>query len=112
MEDETDAADLRAQVISVLISDAKKLDEAELESEAVPHEVEDRLLGDGGDPAAHFAEHHHSDGREGEDPDQRIAEDRARLGGEHQLADVDEPADRSHDPERQLKRIQDCPRSV
>ena len=101
-----------AQVISVLTSDANRGDEAELQAEPVAHQVEHRLLGDGGDTAAHLAEHHDADGREGEHPDQRIAEDRSRLGGEHQLADVDEAADRGHDAERQLKRIQGCPRSA
>ena len=101
-----------AQVISVLISDAEQRHQAELQAEPVAHQVEYRLLSDGGDPAAHLAEHHDADGREGERPDQRIAEDRSRLGGEYQLADVDEAADRGHDPERQLKRIQGCPRSA
>ena len=45
-----------AQVIRVLISEASKRHQPELEAEPMPHEVEHRLLGDGGDAAAHLAE--------------------------------------------------------
>ena len=83
-----------------------------MQAEPVAHQVEHRLLGDGRDPAAHLAEHDDADRRESEHPDQRIAEGRAGLGREHQLADVDEAADRGHDPKRELKRIQAGPRSV
>ena len=71
----------------------------------MPHEVEHRLFGDGGDAAGHLAEHHHADGRESERPDEGVAEDRSGLGCEDELADVDETADGSHDAKRQLKRI-------
>jgi len=37
---------------------------------------------------------------------------RPGLRRENELADVDEAADRGHDPKRQLKRIQDRPRCV
>jgi hypothetical protein len=112
MEDQPHAAKLGGAGDQGAHQRSQQGEEPELEPEAVAHEVEHRLLGDRGDPPAHLAEHHDSDGREGEHPDQRVVEDRAGLRREHQLADVDETADRSHDPKRQLKRIQDCPRSA
>ena len=82
------------------------------------HQVEHRLLGDRRDAAAHLAEQPMIPiVDERERPDQRIAERSTRLGGEDQLADVDEAADRGQDPEGQLKRIEvssiclTCPRA-
>ena len=49
--------------------DADKHDEAELQAEPVPHEIEHRLLGNGGDPSAHLGQNDDSDRRESEYPD-------------------------------------------
>ena len=101
-----------AQVMSVLTSDATKVTRPSLSPSRWRMRLNTGCLAIAGDAAAHFTEHDDADGRQGEHPDQRVAEHRAGLGREHELADVDEAADRGHHPERQLKRIQGCPRSA
>jgi hypothetical protein len=68
-------------------------------------EVEDRPLGDRGDPAAHLRVHDDPDDADDDDPEELKAEGRSGLGVEHQVADVDETADRGEDPERDLQEL-------
>ena len=74
-----------------------------LETDAFSNGVEDRFPGDRSDSAAHLRVHddpHHSDD---DHPQQLVAERRARGDVEHEVTDVDEAADRSEDPERDLE---------
>ena len=91
---------------------ADQCNQPQLEAEAVAHQAKHRLPGDRRHAPAHLAEHAHADRAEHEHPNEGIAEHGTGLGGKDELADVDEPADSGHDPERQLKRIQGYPRSA
>ena len=101
-----------AQVISVLISDATSVTSPSLRPSRWRIRLNTGCLATAATRPLISPNTMMPIGREGEHPDQRIAEDRPGLGGEDQLADVDEAADGGHDAERQLKRIQGCPRSA
>jgi hypothetical protein len=112
VEDHAEAADLGGGGDQRAEERCDQREQAELEAEPMADEAEHRLVGNGGDSAAHLAEDDDADGRDGERRNERIAEHRAGLPGEDQLADVDEAADGRHDAEGQFKRIQGCPRSA
>ena len=77
--------------------------EPRLEPDAFSYRVEDRLAGDRSDPPAHLRVHDDADHSDDDDPEQLVAERRAGGDVEHEVADVDEAADRSEDPERDLE---------
>ena len=70
------------------------------EAGPLAHEVEDGPPGDRRDTAAHLRVDDDPDHPDDDDPEQLEPERRARLRVEHEIADVDEAADRRHDPER------------
>ena len=74
-----------------------------LEAEPLSHGIEDRLARDRRDAAAHLRVRDDPDHADHDDPEELIAEGRARGDVEDQIADVDEPSDRGEDAERDLK---------
>ena len=73
------------------------------EAHPLAHDVEHGALRDRGDPAAHLRVDDDPDHADDDHPEQLVAERRAGLDVEDEVADVDEPADRRQDPERDLE---------
>jgi hypothetical protein len=81
-----------AHVIRFTISEAMSVASAD--------EIEDGPTRDRRDATAHLGEDDDPADAEDDDPEQLEAEERAGLRVEDEIADVDEAADRRHDPER------------
>ncbi len=105
LQHDRDAADLgrAGQEVHDLRRDQRP--EARAEADPLAHEVEDGTLRDGGHPSAHLRVHDDPDDADDDDPQQLEAERGSCLGVEDEVADVDEPADRRHDPERDLEEL-------
>ena len=89
-----------AHVIRLTTWEAMSVAETGAETGALADEVEDRALGDRGYASAHLRVDDDPDHADDDDPQQLVAEGRAGLGVEDEVADVDEAADRREDPER------------
>ena len=69
------------------------------------HRVEHGALRGRGHPAAHLRVDDDPDHADDDHPEELVAERRACLDVEDEVADIDEPADRGQDPERDLEEL-------
>ena len=79
--------------------------ESRAEAGPLADEVEDRALGDRGHPPAHLRVDDDPGDADHDHPQELVAEGRARLRVEDEVADVDEAADRREDPERDRENV-------
>ena len=77
-----------------------RVDQGHPDAEPLADHVEDRLPGHRGHPAGHLGEQGHADRAHQHGPGERHAETGAGDAAGDQVPDVDEAADRRHDPER------------
>ena len=105
LEDDRDAADLRRQRQQIDRQRRDKRDHPGAQPKPHPHDIKHRAPGHGRDAAGHLGEHHDPDDAKRHDPQQLKSERRAGLHVEHQLADIDEPADRGNNPKRNLQHL-------
>ena len=103
LQHDRDAAELRSdrQQVDELAGDEG--DKARAEAQPLANDVEHGAAGHRGDAPARLGIDHDPDHPDDDGPQQAVAEDRPGLDVEHQVADVDETADRGDDPERDLE---------
>ena len=105
LERDRDTADLAGERHQVDDLGRDERTERCLEADPLAHRVEDGLARHGGDAPAHLRVDDDPDDADRDHPHQLVAERRARGRVEHQVADVDEPADRGQDPEREPEHL-------